>query len=116
MVFVVRQMGFKDRRECPHLCKLANEYIRKSGSCEEDIYSFFSEEPGADSLFIKLVEEFERCILSYFAYHWSHADLMISQVSAEKPKINFHYLFFVNIITNRSKTFSWICFRYSAPM
>ena len=74
-------MGFKDRRECPHLCKLANEYIRKSGCCEEDIYSFFSEEPDADSLFIKLVEEFERCILSYFAYHWSHADLMISQVT-----------------------------------
>ncbi|KAG5401755.1 hypothetical protein IGI04_016362 [Brassica rapa subsp. trilocularis] len=78
--YVVRQMGFKDRRECPHLCKLANEYIRKSGCCEEDIYSFFSEEPDADSLFIKLVEEFERCILSYFAYHWSHADLMISQI------------------------------------
>ncbi|KAH0886505.1 hypothetical protein HID58_062601 [Brassica napus] len=78
--YVVRQMGFKDRRECPHLCKLANEYIRKSGCCEEDIYSFFSEEPDADSLFIKLVEEFERCILSYFAYHWSHADLMISQL------------------------------------
>ncbi|KAH0930084.1 hypothetical protein HID58_015811 [Brassica napus] len=58
--YVVRQMGFKDRRECPHLCKLANEYIRKSGCCEEDIYSFFSEEPDADSLFIKLVEEFER--------------------------------------------------------
>ncbi|KAJ0260006.1 P-loop containing nucleoside triphosphate hydrolases superfamily protein [Hirschfeldia incana] len=78
--YVVRQMGFKDRRECPHLCKLANEYIRKSGCCEEDIYSFFSEEPDADTLFIKLVEEFERCILSYFAYHWSHADLMISQI------------------------------------
>ncbi|CAN8247518.1 unnamed protein product [Cochlearia groenlandica] len=78
--YVVRQMGFKDRRECPHLCKLANEYIRKSDCSEEDIYSFFSEEPDADSLFIKLVEEFERCILSYFAYHWSHADLMISQI------------------------------------
>ncbi|KAL1188000.1 Calmodulin calcium-dependent NAD kinase [Cardamine amara subsp. amara] len=78
--YVVRQMGFKDRRECPHLCKLANEYIRKSGSCEEDIYGFFAEEPDADTLFIKLVEEFERCILSYFAYHWCHADLMISQI------------------------------------
>lgn len=78
-------MGFKDRRECPNLCKLAAEYIRKSECCEEDIYSFFSEEPGADSLFIKLVEEFERCILSYFAYHWSHADLMISQVCVKNP-------------------------------
>jgi len=92
-------MGFKDRRECPHLCKLANEYIRKSGSCEEDIYSFFSEEPGADSLFIKLVEEFERCILSYFAYHWSHADLMISQVTNKLSLSLFCH------ITNRPKTF-----------
>ncbi|KAG7653327.1 P-loop containing nucleoside triphosphate hydrolase [Arabidopsis suecica] len=78
--YVARQMGFKDRRECPNLCKLAAEYISKSECCEEDIYSFFSEEPDADTLFIKLVEEFERCILSYFAFHWSHADLMISQI------------------------------------
>ncbi|XP_009118483.1 uncharacterized protein LOC103843496 [Brassica rapa] len=78
--YVARQMGFKDRRDCPNLCKLAAEYISKSECCEEDIYSFFSQEPDADSLFIKLVEEFERCILSYFAFHWSHADLMISQI------------------------------------
>lgn len=73
-------MGFTDRKQCPQLCKLAAEYIRKSEGCEDDIYTFFSDEPGADSLFIKLVEEFERCILSYFAFHWSHAELMISQV------------------------------------
>lgn len=75
-----RQMGFSDKRECPHLCKLSAEYIRKSEGCEEDIYNFFSNEPDADSLFIKLVEEFERCILSYFAFHWNHASHMISQV------------------------------------
>ena len=73
-------MGFKDRRECPLLCKLASEYISKSEGCEDDIYTFFSNEPDVDSLFVKLVEEFERCILSYFAFHWSHADLLISQV------------------------------------
>ncbi|XP_024023740.1 uncharacterized protein LOC21389209 [Morus notabilis] len=78
--YVARQMGFKDRRECPHLCKLASEYVRKSGGFEDDIYTFFANEPDADSLFVKLVEEFERCILSYFAFHWSQADLMISQV------------------------------------
>ncbi|XVE77879.1 hypothetical protein DITRI_Ditri13aG0098900 [Diplodiscus trichospermus] len=78
--YVARQMGFKDRRECPFLCKLAAEYITKSEGCEDDIYTFFSNEPDVDSLFVKLVEEFERCILSYFAFHWSHADLMISQV------------------------------------
>ena len=86
--YVARQMGFKDRRDCPNLCKLAAEYISKSECCEEDIYSFFSQEPDADSLFIKLVEEFERCILSYFGFHWSHADLMISQVCGEKNTLS----------------------------
>ncbi|KAH7517316.1 hypothetical protein FEM48_Zijuj09G0050400 [Ziziphus jujuba var. spinosa] len=75
-----RQMGFKDRRECPQLCKLASEYIRSPEGCEDDIYSFFASEPDVDSLFVKLVEEFERCILSYFAFHWNHAHIMISQV------------------------------------
>ncbi|XP_031255313.1 uncharacterized protein LOC116113304 [Pistacia vera] len=86
--YVARQMGFADRKQCPSLCKLAAEYIRKSEGSEDDIYTFFSNEPGADSLFIKLVEEFERCTLSYFAFHWSHADLMISQVlsSDAEPK------------------------------
>ena len=73
-------MGFKDIHECPHLCKLASEYIAKSEECEDDIYSFFSSELHADSLFVKLVEEFERCILSYFAFHWNQTDIMISQV------------------------------------
>ncbi|XP_016488980.2 calmodulin calcium-dependent NAD kinase-like isoform X1 [Nicotiana tabacum] len=77
---VARQMGFADRRECPHMCKLATEYIIKSEGCEEDMYSYFSNEPDADSLFIKLVEEFERCILSYFAFHWSQVPYMMSQV------------------------------------
>lgn len=75
-------MGFKDRKSCPHLCKLASEYIRKSEGCEDDLYAFFEKEPDADSLFVKLVEEFERCILSYFAFHWSHGDVLISQVSS----------------------------------
>ncbi|KAG2713545.1 hypothetical protein I3843_04G172300 [Carya illinoinensis] len=84
--YVARQMGFRDRRECPQLCKLASEYIRKSEGCEDNIYTFFSSQPDADSLFVKLVEEFERCILSYFAFHWSHADLMISQVLSSDPE------------------------------
>lgn len=75
-----RQMGFIDRRECPLLCKLSAEYIRKLEGCEDDIYTFFSNETDVDSLFVKLVEEFERCILSYFAFHWCHADLTITQV------------------------------------
>ncbi|VFQ84765.1 unnamed protein product [Cuscuta campestris] len=84
--YVARQMGFSDKRECPTLCKLASEYIIKADGCEEEIYNFFANEPAADSLFIKLVEEFERLILSYFAFHWSQASNMISQalVSADK--------------------------------
>lgn len=64
-----RQIGFADRRECPQLCKLASDYARKSEGCEENIYTFFHTELDGDSLFIKLVEEFERCIISYFAFH-----------------------------------------------
>ncbi|KAE9585542.1 putative Zeta toxin domain-containing protein [Lupinus albus] len=77
--YVARQMGFKDRRSCPHLCRLASEYIRKCEGCEDDIYAFFENEPDADSLYVKLVEEFERCILSYFGFHWRHGDLMMTQ-------------------------------------
>ncbi|KAD6120099.1 hypothetical protein E3N88_11370 [Mikania micrantha] len=83
-------MGFSDRKECPHLFKFAAEYIVKAEGCEEEMYMFFADEPDADSLFIKLVEEFERCILSYFAFHWSYAHFMISQVlagsEAQEPK------------------------------
>ncbi|XWS36383.1 hypothetical protein CRYUN_Cryun20dG0080600 [Craigia yunnanensis] len=93
--YVARQMGFKDRRERPLLCKLAAEYIRKSEGCEDDIYTFFSNEPDVDSLLVKLLEEFERCILSYFAFHWSHADLMISQVlsSDAEPRKKLKQIF-----------------------
>ncbi|CAL5353691.1 hypothetical protein CsSME_00041746 [Camellia sinensis var. sinensis] len=93
--YVARQMGFADRRACPHLCKLASEYIRKSEDCEDNIYSFFADDPDVDSLYIKLVEEFERCILSYFAFHWNQAHHMISQVLAadSEPKKKLkHYV------------------------
>ncbi|KAI4341766.1 hypothetical protein MLD38_026450 [Melastoma candidum] len=89
--YVARQMGFSDRRECPRLCKLASEYIQKSEGFEDDIYTYFAGEPFADSLFVKLVEEFERCILSYFGFHWMHAEIMISQVLSTdaEPKRRF---------------------------
>ncbi|KAK9281447.1 hypothetical protein L1049_004349 [Liquidambar formosana] len=74
---------YVDRRECPHLCMLAAEYIRKSEGCEDNIYTYFAIEPDAESLFIKLVEEFERCIVSYFAFHWSQTDIMISQILSD---------------------------------
>ncbi|KAJ6306553.1 hypothetical protein OIU78_021796 [Salix suchowensis] len=74
------------RRGCPRLCRLAAEYIRKCEGCEEDIFAFFAQEPDADSLYVKLLEEFERCILSYFAFHWSHADILIGQVLSSDPE------------------------------
>lgn len=74
-------MGFKDRRIGPDICRLASEYISKYEGFEDDIYAYFENEPDADSLYVKLVEEFERCILSYFGFHWNHCDILISQVS-----------------------------------
>ncbi|XP_073143618.1 calmodulin calcium-dependent NAD kinase isoform X2 [Henckelia pumila] len=92
--YVARQLGFADRKECPNLCKLASDYIRKAEGCEEELYAFFANEPDADSLFIKMVEEFERCILSYFAFHWKNASHMISQVCVQilPQRVNFQVL------------------------
>ncbi|GMN53503.1 hypothetical protein TIFTF001_022625 [Ficus carica] len=78
--FVARQLGFRDADECPLLGKLAIEYLRKSKECEESIYDYLGDEEDVDSLYVMLVEEFERCILAYFAFHWSQASIMISQV------------------------------------
>ncbi|KAE9455406.1 hypothetical protein C3L33_12698, partial [Rhododendron williamsianum] len=36
-VYVARQIGFEDASECPHLCKLANEYLKKSKECESSL-------------------------------------------------------------------------------
>lgn len=79
---VLMQQGNWDLQieENARICKLASDYIRKAEGCEEELYAFFANEQDADSLFIKMVEEFERCILSYFAFHWKHASYMISQV------------------------------------
>lgn len=78
--FAARQMGFEDADEVPELCKLANGYLRKAKGCEESIYEYFAKEKDADSLYVKLVDEFERCILSYFAFHWNQASSVVSQV------------------------------------
>ncbi|RVX21677.1 hypothetical protein CK203_001025 [Vitis vinifera] len=85
--YVARQMGFADPDECPQLCKLAYDYLKKSKGCDENMYEYFSSQPDADSLYIKLVEELDRCTLSYFAFHWTQASLMINQVlSVESDK------------------------------
>ncbi|PON53244.1 P-loop containing nucleoside triphosphate hydrolase [Parasponia andersonii] len=78
--FIARQLGFANASECPQLCKLAMEYLRKPKGCEQSIYEFFANEEDVDSLYVMLIEEFERCILTYFAFHWSQASIMISQI------------------------------------
>lgn len=92
--YVARQMGFKDGTESPQLSKLAYEYLKRTEGVEDKIYEYFAnEEERAESLYVKLVEEFERCILAYFSFYWSHASFMISQVlsvdSEQKKLRNF---------------------------
>ncbi|PIN08839.1 hypothetical protein CDL12_18586 [Handroanthus impetiginosus] len=78
--YLARQMGFEDESECPQLIKLGCEYLKKSKDVDDKIYEYLASEAEAEDLYVKLVEEFERCILGYFAFHWSHAPLMITQV------------------------------------
>ncbi|PIA45237.1 hypothetical protein AQUCO_01700636v1 [Aquilegia coerulea] len=77
--YVGRQIGLEDKSQRFQLGKLAEDYLRKSKGFEDNIYEFLSSDAD-DSLYIKLIEEFDRCILGYFAFHWSNASLMISQV------------------------------------
>jgi hypothetical protein len=101
LVFVARQMGFADADECPRLCKLAYDYLKRSEGCENNIYDFFANLPEFESLYVKLMEEFEKCILTYFAFHWSRASLFISQVyhqfsepnNKKKRNSTFYFLF-----------------------
>ncbi|KAF9619146.1 hypothetical protein IFM89_005160 [Coptis chinensis] len=79
--YVGRQIGLGENGESgSQICKLAEDYLRKSKGYEDNIYELLSNVPDVDSLYVKLVEEFDRCILGYFAFHWSHASPMISQV------------------------------------
>ncbi|KAK8956082.1 hypothetical protein KSP40_PGU002537 [Platanthera guangdongensis] len=78
--YVARQIGFKDISECPQLGKLAYDYVRKTKGYEEQIFSFFSNEPDSEALSEKLMDELDRCILGYFAFHWRHATFLISQI------------------------------------
>ncbi|KAJ4844595.1 hypothetical protein Tsubulata_011016 [Turnera subulata] len=89
--YVARQLGFEDPNECPQLCKLAYDYLRRTEGCEASVYESLANEPEAEAKYVKLIEELDRCILSYFAFHWSKASLIISQVmdveSDRKPKL-----------------------------
>ncbi|KAL9401412.1 hypothetical protein Peur_005261 [Populus x canadensis] len=89
--YVARQMGFVHADQCPRLCRLAYDYLKRSEGCENNIYDFFAGAPEfQSSLYVKLTGEFEKCILTFFAFHWSRASLFVSQVldveSLRKPK------------------------------
>jgi hypothetical protein len=75
-----RQIGFEDASEVPKLCLLAQEYLQKFKGCDQSIYEYLADEKDSESLYVKLVDEFERCILSYLAFHWKQAPFVISQV------------------------------------
>ncbi|KAL9243198.1 hypothetical protein vseg_017113 [Gypsophila vaccaria] len=81
--YVARQIGFDDPNECPQLCKLANDYLKKTEGCESNIFEFLANLPDTELIYVKLIEELDRCILTYFSFHWTHTSLMINQVLGE---------------------------------
>ncbi|CAN8311199.1 unnamed protein product [Cochlearia groenlandica] len=82
--YVARQLGFEDPNECPQLCKLANAYLMKTKGYDENVYNYLDNESEVDSLYVHLLEEFERCILTYFAFNWSQSSNLISQVLSDE--------------------------------
>lgn len=63
------------------------DYLKKTEGCEGSIYEYFEGEPDPESLSVKLLDEFDRCILGYFAFHWDQATAMIDQVTSRShPK------------------------------
>ncbi|KAH9624447.1 hypothetical protein KSS87_008877 [Heliosperma pusillum] len=82
--YVARQIGFEDPNECPQLCKLANDYLKKTEGSDRNIFDFIANESDAESLYVDFIEEIDRCILSYFSFHWSQTSLMINQVLSKE--------------------------------
>ncbi|KAJ3698825.1 hypothetical protein LUZ61_002530 [Rhynchospora tenuis] len=78
--YVARQLGFEDTHECLHICQLANDHLKQIKGHEESIFAFFANEPNAGDLTIKFLEEIDKCIMGYFAFHWNHATAMITQI------------------------------------
>ncbi|GLT99478.1 hypothetical protein SLE2022_169150 [Rubroshorea leprosula] len=78
--YVARQLGFADASEIPQLSMLVYGYLKNSKGFEESIYEFLADDPEAETLYVKIIEELERCILTYFAFHWSQVSTMISEV------------------------------------
>jgi hypothetical protein len=77
-----RQIGFDHASECPHLCTLAYDYLRKNKGYEENIFAFFQNTADPESLIVKFIEELDKCILGYFSFHWKCSTYMITQVKS----------------------------------
>ncbi|KAL5712277.1 hypothetical protein ACHQM5_014466 [Ranunculus cassubicifolius] len=78
--YVGRQIGLEENGEGSKIGELAENYLKRAEGIEVKIIEFLTTLNGDESLAIKLIEEFDRCIHGYFAFHWSHASAMISQV------------------------------------
>ncbi|KAL6620503.1 hypothetical protein ACP70R_035642 [Stipagrostis hirtigluma subsp. patula] len=78
--YVAKQIGFDDVKECPHLCTLAYDYLRKNKGYEENIFAFFQNSADLEPLIVKFIEELDKCILGYFSFHWKYATYIITQV------------------------------------
>ncbi|KFK42767.1 hypothetical protein AALP_AA1G037100 [Arabis alpina] len=92
--YVARQLGFEDPNECPQLCKLANAYLMKTEGYGQNMYEYIRtntylvNEAEVKSLYVHLLEEFERCILTYFAFNWTQSSNLISQVLSDESDQN----------------------------
>ncbi|KHN01076.1 hypothetical protein glysoja_000744 [Glycine soja] len=85
-LYVGRQMGFLESEVPAELCRLADEYLIKPKECLESILEYLADQKDPTTLCQKFIDEFDRCILSYFAFNWNQASYMISQVlSVESP-------------------------------
>ncbi|XP_027912536.1 uncharacterized protein LOC114191377 [Vigna unguiculata] len=78
--YVARQIGFKDASEVPVLCILAQDLLRRSKECDENIYEYICSVNGSNaySLYMNLMDEFERCVNSYLAFHWNQVTHVIN--------------------------------------
>lgn len=78
--FPATQIGFEDLNECPHLCTLAYDYLKKTEGYEQNLLAFFHNTMNPDALLVSLIEELDKCILGYFSFHWKFATHIITQV------------------------------------
>ncbi|KAF8663872.1 hypothetical protein HU200_055207 [Digitaria exilis] len=85
--YVATQIGFEDMNECPHLCTLSYDYLKKTQGYEQNLLAFFHNKMNPDALLVQLIEELDKCILSYFSFHWKFATHIITQVlNHEQPR------------------------------